>query len=536
MLGSNAKVLPPNYILWINPKASKAMTKIHAHSQRSLRRGTVVAPASLGLVVGLAAVATTAALNWPLTLRLSAAGVAFLLVVGMTTIRLWGPWLYKSLSSRAPRAAQLFWHICLNKHDDKLKHRVLTACGIAVGASLLLYAVWPEARQWALVGITLSGGAILGYLGMKCCRNKDGKGRVWVAIAGYLLSLSANYLADATARDETAKTLDGIDALLQRTYYEVVKGKEEATKAKEEATRAKEEATKAKEESAKANQTLGELGKTISAKIALRSTGNLNKWAPPANKFLSSRTKFRMDLLNWAKAPGDVKALAIVGAPGVNTTDIARGLADALDPVNPGTSTPYREIWWLQASTSETVAPTAALASNLSRLLQDLGQLPDKEADVDDLARAVRAALAGRDASLFVINGLTDPALLPKLLPHGACTALVTTTRKDLPLQMIQSWDVPRLSTEESFAVLASRRPDLRGAANDPALRQIVEAADGDDFALELCIAYFARPSNPAPSELASALCGGTSSKSHPFFDSNLRGGLCIERVVGGSA
>jgi tetratricopeptide (TPR) repeat protein len=89
---------------------------------------------------------------------------------------------------------------------------------------------------------------------------------------------------------------------------------------------------------------------------------------------------------------------------------------------------------------------------------------------------------------------------------------------------MIQSWDVPRLSTEESFAVLASRRPDLRGAANDPALRQIVEAADGDDFALELCIAYFARPSNPAPSELASALCGGTSSKSHPFFDSNLRG------------
>ncbi len=181
------------------------------------RRGSFASPAALGLVVGAAAACTALAFNWPMAGRVTAAVAAFVIVLAVGAAGAWAPRLYFALRRNWPRVARLFWHLCLDKPSDGLRRTVLTSCAITAAVFLLLFAMWPEARTWTLFGTTVAVGTLLGYFGLRCCRNKDGKGKVFGAVAGYLLSLSANYLADSTARDETDHKLDGIYALLLRT-------------------------------------------------------------------------------------------------------------------------------------------------------------------------------------------------------------------------------------------------------------------------------------------------------------------------------
>jgi gas vesicle protein len=261
--------------------------------------------------------------------------------------------------------------------------------------------------------------------------------------------------------------------------------------------------------------------------------GNLHQSAPQPNLLLTSRAEFRERLNEWAATPGVGKALALVGEPGVNTTDLARDLAAAFDPADPDRSGPYREVWWLGVHAPDDPKSDSPLAGNLSRLLGELGHPPEKETDGLVLASSVRAALADGPRTLFIIDGLADPGLLSALLPGGACTTLVTTQRSDLPPQVITSWHVPRLTDAEAFEVLTAQREDLRTATEDPALRQIITEVGGNDIALELGAAFLARASRPTTREYAAALCGNAGPENHPFNISTLpRGASSDTRAV----
>lgn len=439
---------------------------------------------------GVAAVMTTSALSWPIALRLGAAASAVAIALLLMTARLWGVWLFRLLQARTPQAAALFWHLCLDKHNPALKRRVLTACAIVACASLILYAIFPEARQWALVGITMALGALLGYFGLKCCRNRDGKGKVFAAIAGYLLSLSANYLADATARDQTGKTLASVAGVLEEILREV------------------------RETKGMVRQALNQGPPVPPAP----SQGNLHQVAPQPNRLLGSRQQLRAELRSWITGLAGPKAMALVGEVGVNTTDIARALAAEVDPADPETVAAVNEIWWLNAHASDDLDRSSVLRSNLSRMVRQLGRDAEPGADLNALASVVRAELSVRPRCLFIIDGLSDPHLLAMILPQGACKTLVTTQRRDLPPELIHSKAVARLTPEEAFAVLTSKREDLQKAENDPALQRVVAEADGSDVALELCATFLGRQSRPSPDELARAVCGGVISTDHPLY------------------
>lgn len=438
---------------------------------------------------GVAAVLTTGALNWPIALRIGAAASAAVITVLLMTARLWGPWLYRFLQRRTPSIAAMFWHLCLDKHNPVLKRRVLTACTLAVAASFALYAIAPGARQWALVAITMALGALLGYLGLKCCRNRDGKGKVFAAIAGYLLSLSANYLADATARDQTGRTLASIMTVLEDIRRDV-------------------------------RETKGMVEQALNQAPAPRpvSRGNLHQVAPPPNRLLGSRQQLRAELRSWVTSPGGPKAVALVGEVGVNTTDIARALAAEVDPADPEATGLINEIWWLDAHPAGDPARSPMLESTLFRLVHQLGRDVEPGADLRTLASVVRADLSLRPKCLFVLDGVSDPHFLATILPQGACKTLVTTQRRDLPPELIYSKPVPRLTPEEALAFLTSKREDLWHATDDPALQQVIAEADGSDVALELCAAFLGRPSRPSPEDLARAVCGGAISTDHPLY------------------
>jgi hypothetical protein len=245
--------------------------------------------------------------------------------------------------------------------------------------------------------------------------------------------------------------------------------------------------------------------------------GNLHESAPPPNLLLTSRAELRRDLTRWATVPTAGRSLALVGEPGVNTTDIARDLAAAFDPSDPSRPTPYAEIWWFDAHPPDEPVGPSDLPDRLGLLLRQLGVAAEPGADRAGLARKVKGALATGPRSLFIIDGLNDPSLLHELLPAGNCDTLVTTLRADLAPELILSRTVPRLTADEALVVLVRQREDLRAATDDPDLRRIVTEADGNDVALELGAAFLARLSRPSARELADQLCSGVPGTAHPF-------------------
>lgn len=177
------------------------------HTLRRHAIGYLLVPGAFAILAATGAVFTGLALDWPATARVTAAIAAFLLAVVLATIPGWVPAVARFLEPRVPAASAALWKLLLDKPSATTKRRILISCGLVCIGSLLLFALWPDGRTWSLVGITVSFAALLAYYGMKCCRSRGNKGKVFVALAAYLISLSANYLSSVTVRDETGATL-----------------------------------------------------------------------------------------------------------------------------------------------------------------------------------------------------------------------------------------------------------------------------------------------------------------------------------------
>lgn len=181
--------------------------KINLDTSRRHAIGYMLVPSAFAILAATGALFTGLALDWPVAARVTAAIAAFLLAVVLATIPSWVPATARFLQPRLPAASNALWTLLLDKPSATTKRRVLVICGLVCAGSLLLFALWPDGRTWSLVGISMSFAALLAYYGMKCCRNRGNKGRVFVAFAAYLISLSANYLSSVTVRDETGATL-----------------------------------------------------------------------------------------------------------------------------------------------------------------------------------------------------------------------------------------------------------------------------------------------------------------------------------------
>lgn len=153
--------------------------------------------------------ALTAVVSFFLRSSLSHAVVLAAIATGLTAIIAKGPqwtdWIGAHLRQRWPRGAKLFWEICLNEPSPELKRRIYWIGGSAVGLCIVLYAFFPKADVWPLVGLTLVLGLLVSYFGLRCCRTDRRKGRVIAATGGFLLSMCVNYLSDATTRSGLAK-------------------------------------------------------------------------------------------------------------------------------------------------------------------------------------------------------------------------------------------------------------------------------------------------------------------------------------------
>src|SRR6185503_18438794 len=104
------------------------------------RVGRVVVSAVMSAVIGLLVALSSSTMSGRVVIRSAAAAA---LVFAVMTAQVWGLWLYHLLRDRMPGVASLFWHMCLEKHDQKIKRRVLMACIATSSLSSVLYVVLP---------------------------------------------------------------------------------------------------------------------------------------------------------------------------------------------------------------------------------------------------------------------------------------------------------------------------------------------------------------------------------------------------------
>src|SRR4051794_40883053 len=121
-------------------------------------------------------------------------------------------------------------------------------------------------------------------------------------------------------------------------------------------------------------------------------------------------------------APGPRHVLALTGSAGVGKTQLAVEHAYAC-------SASYDVVWWARADDPVT------LAGDLARLAADR-RLPDPPrggtADVEELAAAAWAWLAGHDRWLLILDNVEDPASLRPALPAHLPGHVLITARADV--------------------------------------------------------------------------------------------------------
>ncbi|MCC6968978.1 MAG: hypothetical protein IT434_02045 [Phycisphaerales bacterium] len=175
-------------------------------SRRSMSLPAVLA--AVGAPVGSGLVARAA--GWPWWLVLGAVVVALAVVILTQRRELFTPFMEKVVEPEITRP-----------HDEAKRTRYMVLLWLAVGASLI--AVVLGAGQWGWAAFTLSLGGALVYHGSKV-HVPRGRGRAAasIAVGGFLVSLSANFIAGAlageTALDKSVANIDtNVRALLGLT-------------------------------------------------------------------------------------------------------------------------------------------------------------------------------------------------------------------------------------------------------------------------------------------------------------------------------
>lgn len=141
---------------------------------------------------------TASRAGWPWPLRLTTAAIALLLVALAFRRESIGRWL-----------GGRFERFLAEPHGPKTQRRCLTSALLATGVGIGLLPF--GGGQWALALVCIALGAMAFYWGTKVCPSSRAKrAAAGIAIGGYLLSLSANFVAGAAAGQTSLERSLGI--------------------------------------------------------------------------------------------------------------------------------------------------------------------------------------------------------------------------------------------------------------------------------------------------------------------------------------
>ncbi|MES2642226.1 MAG: NB-ARC domain-containing protein [Myxococcota bacterium] len=171
-------------------------------------------------------------------------------------------------------------------------------------------------------------------------------------------------------------------------------------------------------------------------------------------------------------------AVAFTGVGGLGKTQLAAEYAHRWQAEYPG------GLFWLTMD--------AELAPQLQRLVEDAGWVHPNAEPVSKIAEA-RIRLPSLDHALIVLDNVEEAADVIELLPAGARSHVIITSREplDLPRFRQEIVAVRPLEADDTWLLLEreSRRP-LEARRDEPWVARFLEQLDGLPLAIELAGAY----------------------------------------------